>query len=38
MDQFRQTIRLTGMLRIEDVSAEEREALLGVYRAWRVGD
>jgi anti-sigma factor RsiW len=38
MDQLRQTMRLTGMLRVEDVPAEEREALLGVYRAWRVGD
>lgn len=37
LDQLRQTVRLTGMLRVEDVPAEGREVLLGVYRAWRAG-
>ena len=33
--QVRTTIRLTGMLREEDLAPDAREALLGVYRAWR---
>lgn len=33
--QVRTTIRLTGMLREEDLAADAHEALLGVYRAWR---
>lgn len=35
LDQLRQTIRVTGMLLPEQVPAEDRERLLGVYRAWR---
>jgi len=37
LDQLRQTVRLTGMLRVEDVPPRERAALLGLYRAWRAG-
>ena len=33
--QIRTTIRLTGMLREEDLTPEAREGLLDVYRAWR---
>jgi anti-sigma factor RsiW len=33
--QIRTTIRLTGMLRTEDLTPEARDALLEVYRAWR---
>jgi anti-sigma factor RsiW len=33
--QIRATIRLTGMLRPEDLTPEARDALLEVYRAWR---
>ena len=35
IEQLRQTIRLTGMLRAEDVPPADREGLLRVYRAWR---
>ena len=35
LEQVRTTIRLTGMLREEDLTPEAREGLLGVYRAWR---
>jgi hypothetical protein len=34
MEQFRTTIRLTGMLTEEQVPAEARDALLGAFRAW----
>lgn len=33
--QVHTTIRLTGMLREEDLAPDARETLLGVYRAWR---
>jgi anti-sigma factor RsiW len=33
--QIRTTIRLTGMLREEDLTPEARDGLLDVYRAWR---
>jgi anti-sigma factor RsiW len=33
--QIRMTIRLTGMLREEDLTPEARDGLLEVYRAWR---
>ncbi len=32
--QMRETIRLTGMLREEDLSAETRDALLDAFRTW----
>jgi anti-sigma factor RsiW len=35
--QVRTTIRLTGMLREADLAPDAREALVGVYRAWRRG-
>jgi len=37
LDQLRETVRLTGMLRVDDVPPQERAALLGLYRAWRAG-
>jgi anti-sigma factor RsiW len=35
LEQFRTTIMLTGLLREEHVPAAAREALIGVFRAWR---
>lgn len=35
LEQIRTTIRLSGLLREEDLAPEAREGLLGVYRAWR---
>ena len=35
LEQIRTTIRVTGMLREEDLEPEARERLLDVYRAWR---
>jgi anti-sigma factor RsiW len=35
LEQIRTTIRLTGMLREEDIEPLARERLLDVYRAWR---
>lgn len=35
LEQMRQTIRVTGMLRPEDISAEAEEALLDAFRGWR---
>lgn len=37
VDQMRETIRVTGMLREEQVPAGAREALLEVFRGWRNG-
>jgi anti-sigma factor RsiW len=37
LGQLRETLRLTGMLRPEQVPDEDRALLLGVYRAWRRG-
>jgi anti-sigma factor RsiW len=34
LEQMRTTIRLTGMLREEDVSAPAREAMLIAFRDW----
>jgi anti-sigma factor RsiW len=34
LEQMRTTIRLTGMLREEDVSAPAREAMLTAFRDW----
>ncbi len=36
--QMRATIALTGTLRAADLDPEMREALLGVYRRWRVSE
>jgi predicted anti-sigma-YlaC factor YlaD len=35
LEQFRITIRLTGMLGEEQVAPDDREALLGAFRDWR---
>ncbi|MGZ4357451.1 MAG: anti-sigma factor family protein [Gaiellaceae bacterium] len=35
LEQIRQTIRVTGTLRPEDLSAEAEEALLKAFRSWR---
>ena len=35
VEQMRTTIRLTGMLREEDVSPEARETLLANFRTWK---
>ena len=35
LEQIRTTIRLTGMLREDDLTPEARNGLLDVYRAWR---
>jgi len=34
VEQFRQTIELTGRLRVEDVSREAELVLLDAFRAW----
>jgi anti-sigma factor RsiW len=35
VDQFRETIRLTGRLREEDLDANARETLLEQFREWK---
>ena len=35
LEQFRITIKLTGMLSEEQIAPEARETLLGVFRDWR---
>ena len=35
LEQFRVTIRLTGMLSEEQIAPDVRETLLGVFRDWR---
>jgi anti-sigma factor RsiW len=35
VEQMRETIRLTGTLTVEDIPAEQRDALLGAFRDWR---
>ena len=35
LEQFRITIRLTGMLDEEQIAPDIRETLLGVFRDWR---
>jgi anti-sigma factor RsiW len=36
LDQMRATIRVTGRLQAEDLSAEMREEFVVLYRRWRV--
>jgi len=36
--QFRETIRLTGALREQDVSKEAADELLAVFAAWKRGE
>ena len=38
VEQFRETIRLTGTLRERDVSAEAEAALLAQFEAWKRGE
>lgn len=35
LEQMRQTIRLTGRLREDDVAPEAREKLMAAFRGWR---
>ncbi len=35
VEQLRQTVRLAGRARVEDVPAPAREALLQAFRGWR---
>jgi anti-sigma factor RsiW len=35
LEQLRQTIRVTGTLSADDLSAEAEEALLDAFRGWR---
>ena len=35
--QFRETIRLTGTLRVEDVGPDARAELLETFRSWKDG-
>lgn len=35
LEQFRITIRLTGMLSEEQIAPQARDTLLGVFRDWR---
>ena len=37
LDEFRDTIRLTGMLTEEQVTPAQRETLLGAFRDWTAG-
>jgi predicted anti-sigma-YlaC factor YlaD len=37
LDEFRETIRLTGMLTVEHVNEGQRETLLHAFRGWRAG-
>jgi len=37
LDQLREAVRLTGMLRVADLRPSDRDRLLGLYRAWRAG-
>jgi anti-sigma factor RsiW len=37
LEQFRETIRLTGTLRLEDVEPAAREELLDAFRGWKDG-
>jgi anti-sigma factor RsiW len=36
--QFRETIRLTGTLREQDISRDAADELLGVFAAWKRGE
>ena len=35
LEQMRATIRLTGRLRVEDLTAEMQQELTAIYRRWR---
>lgn len=35
LEQFRETIRVTGHLTEDEVSGPDRESIRAVYRAWR---
>jgi predicted anti-sigma-YlaC factor YlaD len=35
LEQMKQTIRLTGMLTLEQISPEAKAELLGIFRDWR---
>jgi anti-sigma factor RsiW len=37
LEQFRETVRLTGTLRVEDVEPAAREDLLEAFRGWKDG-
>jgi anti-sigma factor RsiW len=37
LEQMRETIRLSGKLKEEDVPAPTKDALLGVFRDWKKG-
>jgi anti-sigma factor RsiW len=37
LDEFRETIRLTGMLTVEHVSGAQRATLLEAFRGWSTG-
>ena len=37
LEQFRETIRLTGTLRVEDVEPAARDELLDAFRSWKDG-
>jgi anti-sigma factor RsiW len=37
LEQFRETIRLTGTLRLEDVEPAARDELLDAFRGWKNG-
>jgi anti-sigma factor RsiW len=37
MRQMRETVRLTGMLREDQIPAAQKESLLSAFRSWRAG-
>ena len=37
VDQMRQTVRLTGTLREDDLSVDMRDRLLRAFRGWKTG-
>jgi anti-sigma factor RsiW len=37
LDEFRETIRLTGMLTVEHVTEDQRTTLLEAFRGWKAG-
>ena len=37
LDEFRETVRLTGMLTVEHVSEAQRTTLLDAFRGWKSG-
>ena len=38
LEQMRETVRLTGTLREEDLLPEARDQLLAMFRGWKRGD